>query len=78
MKSAPNQPYHEDKTETFVIFDVRIPGVAERFHSERAAWPECNDVETLDHMDDWRLNQMRMVEEQEREGLARLLAGGNR
>ena len=30
------------------------------------------------HMDDWRLNQMRMVEEQEREGLARLLSGGER
>jgi hypothetical protein len=30
------------------------------------------------HMDDWRLNQMRMVEQQEREGLARLLAGGER
>lgn len=30
------------------------------------------------HMDDWRLNQMRMVEEQEREGLARLLSGGGR
>lgn len=30
------------------------------------------------HMDDWRLNQMRMVEQQEREGLAHLLAGGGR
>lgn len=28
------------------------------------------------HMDPWRLEQMRMVERQEREGLARLLAGG--
>jgi len=30
------------------------------------------------HMDPWRLQQMRMVEEQERDGLARLLAGGER
>ena len=30
----------------------------------------------LRHMDPWRLEQMRMVEQQEREGLARLLAGG--
>ncbi len=29
------------------------------------------------HMDPWRLQQMRMVEEQERDGLARLLAGGD-
>jgi hypothetical protein len=28
------------------------------------------------HMDPWRLEQMRMVEREEREGLARLLAGG--
>jgi hypothetical protein len=28
------------------------------------------------HMDPWRLKQMRMVEREEREGLARLLAGG--
>ncbi len=28
------------------------------------------------HMDPWRLQQMRMVEREEREGLARLLAGG--
>jgi hypothetical protein len=28
------------------------------------------------HMDPWRLEQMRMVEQEEREGLARLLAGG--
>jgi hypothetical protein len=28
------------------------------------------------HMDPWRLQQMQMVERQERDGLARLLAGG--
>jgi hypothetical protein len=30
------------------------------------------------HMDPWRLQQMQMVEQQERDGLARLLAGGER
>ncbi len=30
------------------------------------------------HMDPWRLEQMQMVERQERDGLARLLAGGER
>jgi hypothetical protein len=30
------------------------------------------------HMDPWRLQQMQMVEEQERDGLARLLARGER
>ncbi len=45
---APNQYYHEGKTETLVVFDVRIPGAAERFHQERWAWAECLDVEALD------------------------------
>lgn len=30
------------------VFDVRILGAAERLHSERAAWGECGDIETLD------------------------------
>ena len=45
---APNQSYHEGKTETLVIFNIRIPGAADRLHSERAAWGECGDIETLD------------------------------
>lgn len=48
MKFAPNKAYHEGKTETFVIFDVRIPGAADRLHSERAAWGEYGDIEVLD------------------------------
>jgi hypothetical protein len=31
-----------------VIFDVRIPHVAERLHHERAAWQERGDIEALD------------------------------
>lgn len=45
---APNQSYHEGKTETLVVFDVRIPGAAERLYSERAAWGEYGDIEALD------------------------------
>ncbi len=45
---APNPSYHEGKTETLVIYDVRILSIAERFHRERAAWGEFGDVEALD------------------------------
>ncbi len=30
------------------VFDVRIPGAAERLYSERAAWGEFGNIETLD------------------------------
>ena len=45
---APNQSYHEGKTKTLVIYDIRLPGAAARLHSERAAWGECGDIEALD------------------------------
>ena len=31
-----------------VVYDVRLPGVAERFHHDRLAWGEAADVEMLD------------------------------
>lgn len=31
-----------------VYDDVRIPDVADRLRSERAAWGECRDIESLD------------------------------
>jgi hypothetical protein len=31
-----------------VIFDLRIPCIAEQLHRERAAWQECGDLEALD------------------------------
>ena len=31
-----------------VIFDVRIPGIADRFHKARAIYQEKADVESLD------------------------------
>ena len=48
MKSAPSQAHHEDETETLAIFDVRIPGLSGRLRSERAAWGEYGDIESLD------------------------------
>ena len=33
---------------TLIVFDLRIPGAAERFHRERRAWAEAGDVEMLD------------------------------
>jgi hypothetical protein len=33
---------------TVVLFDLRMPGAAERFHRERLAWAEAGDVEMLD------------------------------
>jgi hypothetical protein len=30
-----------------IIFDLRIPGAAEHFHRERAAWQEYADIEML-------------------------------
>lgn len=33
---------------TLIVFDLRIPGAAERFYRERWAWAEAGDVEMLD------------------------------
>ncbi|MGF1472109.1 MAG: hypothetical protein ACFB50_10260 [Rubrobacteraceae bacterium] len=30
------------------VYDIRIPGVAERLHRERAMWAEYADIEALD------------------------------
>lgn len=43
------EPLYPIQTEGIVIiYDVCIPGAADRFHEERAAWQECGDVEALD------------------------------
>jgi hypothetical protein len=39
---------HNREAYELVIFDVRIPDVAERLHRERAAWQEHGDIEALD------------------------------
>ncbi len=45
---APKRSVSESATYTLVIFDIRIPGVAERLHRERAAWQRQSDIEALD------------------------------
>ena len=39
---------HNREAYELVIFDVRIPDVAERLHRELAAWQEHGDIEALD------------------------------
>lgn len=34
--------------ETLAIFDMRLPGVSDRLHRERAVWREDVDLETVD------------------------------
>ena len=45
---APNSVYPKPTETIIVVFDVRIPGTAERLHSERAAWGEHGGIEALD------------------------------
>jgi hypothetical protein len=40
--------YLEKETEITILFDLRIPGCAERIHRERALWQERSDIEALD------------------------------
>jgi hypothetical protein len=40
--------YPERKSYEVSIYDIRIPGIAERLHCERAAWQEQSDIEALD------------------------------
>lgn len=39
-----HQVYPTNKTETLVLFDLRIPGIAERLHRERAVWQEQSEI----------------------------------
>ena len=45
---APKRAYRKGAVFTLVVFDLRIPGAADRFHRERWAWAEAGDVEMLD------------------------------
>lgn len=49
MKSAMNTSLPHCGPYDLVVYDPRIPGSAERLHSERAAWAEHGDIEALDH-----------------------------
>ena len=45
---TPHKAYRRGAEFTLIIFDLRIPCAAERFHRERWAWAEAGDVEMLD------------------------------
>lgn len=40
--------YPRRETEIGILFDLRLPGSAERIHRERALWQERSDIEALD------------------------------
>lgn len=45
---APESVYPKPTESIIEVFDVRILRTAGRFHSERAAWKDCGEVEALD------------------------------
>jgi hypothetical protein len=45
---TPHKAYRKGAEFTLIVFDLRIPGAAERFRRERWAWTEAGDVEMLD------------------------------
>jgi len=40
--------YPDRRSYELAIYDIRIPGAAERLHRERAAWQAQSDIEALD------------------------------
>jgi hypothetical protein len=40
--------YSVNRTEVWVLFDVRIAGAAKRLHRERSAWQENADIKSVD------------------------------
>ena len=48
MYAPQGQSYPNKRQSMWILFDLRIPGVAERLHRERAAWQEHSEIEILD------------------------------
>jgi hypothetical protein len=48
MDTSPNPLYRSSETYELVIYDVRIPTVADRLRARGAAWGEDGDTEALD------------------------------
>lgn len=48
MNSALSQKYHGSLLETLATFEIKLSGVSERLHRERAAWGEEAVLEDLD------------------------------
>ncbi len=48
MTFAPERFYNMAHPEYLIsVFDLRVPGVAEALHKQRAAWREYSDIEAL-------------------------------
>ncbi len=46
---TPQEKFSSNKQPSiWILFDLRIPGMAERLHCEKAAWQEQSDIEALD------------------------------
>ena len=48
MRSAPKTLYPSSSEYVLVLFNLRLPGTADRLDRERAAWQAQCDTETLD------------------------------
>jgi hypothetical protein len=48
MYALQEEPFSNKQPSTWVLFDLSIPGAAERLHRERAAWQEQSDIEAID------------------------------
>ena len=47
MRSAPKTLYPSSSNYVLVLFNLRLPGTADRLERERAAWQAQSDIEVL-------------------------------
>lgn len=48
MTRPPQTVYPSSGRYELAIFDLRLPGIAERLHRERAAWQGQSEIEVID------------------------------
>jgi hypothetical protein len=48
MYAPQEESYPNEQPSMWALFDLRLPGVAERLHRERVAWQEHSEIEVLD------------------------------
>ncbi len=48
MRSAPKTLYPSSSQYIIILFDLRLPGTADRLDRERTAWQAQCDIEALD------------------------------
>jgi hypothetical protein len=46
---APEEVYPTDRTEIWVLFDIRVARACKGLHDHRAAFQEDADIEAVDH-----------------------------